>query len=246
MEFTCPYRGCGKPVTLSQVVCPHCQNPLTFWAILGYYRKRAMQSLRKKTKVRCPQCGKALPLSATTCPKCDTSMAFEDALERVLAPARAWWAQFRTKADKDPVRMRRIQWCHLFLSALLLWVMVSYVTEHRAQDWLWHVGLSAVYLAVIAFLTSLIAPRDFFAIIAWCGWRVKIGLVFNYFTLLLLLEITIGTFWKRAVTLGTLFAVTYAAFLILTVMLRPMASSFPRPSRQFDPTAPQGRRARHD
>ena len=246
MDFACPYRGCGKPVSLRDVACPHCHKPLTVWAILRYYWTTLWRGLRRKAKVRCTGCGKALPLSATVCPKCNTAVGFEDGVEHFLAPARAWWAQFREKADKDPVRIRRIQWCHVLLSGLVLWLMVSYVTEHRSKDWFWHVGLSAVYLAVIAFLTSVIAPRGFFAMIASWGWRVKVGLVFNYFTLLLLLEISIGTFWKRAVTLGTLFAMTYAAFLILTSLLRPMVSTFAAPSRQFDPTAPQGRRARHD
>jgi hypothetical protein len=244
MDFACPHDGCGQPVSLHDASCPHCHQPLTLGAILGLSLRGLWRGVRRQARVACPQCGQELGLSATTCPDCAAPVAFEDTLDRLLAPLRARWAAF--KAGADPSRQRRVQWAHLILSGLILWLLVSYVADHRAADWLWHLGLSAVYLAVLAFLTALIAPAGLFRMISRWGWRVKIGLTFNYFTLLLVLQIFIGTFWKRAVTLALLFAVTYVAFLLLRWFLTPIGEAFASPSTQFDPAAPQGRRARYD
>ena len=246
MDFACPYANCGKPVSLRDASCPHCHEPLSVGAILRYQYRRLTGGVRRQARVACPKCRKPLPLSATVCPKCKTPVAFDDAVDHVLNPIRAWWEAWKARAAADPARQRRVQWTHLFLSGLLLWLLVSYVANHRAADWLWQLGLCAVYLAVIAFLTALIAPAGFFPMIARWGWRVKVGLTFNYFTLLLLLQMFIGAFWVRAVTLAVLFAVTYVAFLVLRWFLAPMAQSFAPPSNRFEPTDPQGRRARYD
>ncbi|MCP5525098.1 MAG: hypothetical protein H7A46_26535 [Verrucomicrobiales bacterium] len=229
------------------MTCPHCQQSLRFGAILRYTLRRLVGGARRQAQVSCPKCHRDVPLSAKECPHCAKPMAFGDLVDDKLEPVRRKWEKFKDDAAMDPGRQRRIQWTYFFLSALILWMLVSYVASHRTEDWLWQLGLCTVYLAVIAFLTAIIAPGGVFARMARWGWRVKMGLVCNYFSLLMVLQLFIGTFWKRAVTLATLFAVTYIAFLILSNILAPMAEPFQKkgPTRH-DPTAPQGRRARYD
>lgn len=142
--------------------------------------------------------------------------------------------------------MRRVQWCYVILSGLVLWLLVGYAAKHHSAEWLMQLALATVYLAVIACLTGMIAPPRMFAMIRGWGWRVKVGLVFTYFSLILVLQWLIGVFWVRALTLAALFAVTYIALLILNWFLKPMVPQPPVESRRFDPAAPQGRRARFD
>lgn len=245
MEFACPYSGCGKPVSLRDVTCPHCHQSLSFGAILQYSLSRLVGGARRQARVGCPDCGEAVPLSAKECPKCGKAMTVGEVVDDTLKPVRKRWEDFKKDAAEDPGRQRRIQWTYFCLSALILWMLVGYVANHRTEDWLWQLGLCTIYLGVIAFLTAVIAPARVFRMMARWGWRVKMGLVCNYFSLLLVLQLFIGVFWVRAVTLATLFAVTYFGFLILVHLVSGVSQAFSS-STPHDPTAPQGRRARHD
>lgn len=242
MDFGCPYPGCGKPVSLRDAVCRHCQQPLGFGAIVRLQWRRLSGGIHRQTQVACPSCGEPLPLSASTCPACAAPLGVEDAVDRVLNPVRQRWEQFKFRALGDPARQRRIQWAHLLLSGLILWLLVGYVAQLDTANRIRLLGLCSLYLAVISFVTTLVAPEGFFRRIARWGWRVKLGLVCNYFSLLLVLQLFIGAFWTRAVTLAALFGVTLAA----TFLFRMFLSGPAEPSSKFDHTAAQGRRARFD
>jgi hypothetical protein len=101
-----------------------------------------------------------------------------------------------------------------------------------------------------------IADREVFILFPQKISRItKLALIFNYLTLLLGLQLFIGTWLVRTTMLATLFGVTVLASLIA----RKFCSEFwenlgsflapPEPapvSQHFDPTRRQGRRALHD
>lgn len=81
---------------------------------------------------------------------------------------------------------------------------------------------------------------------------IKLALILNYLTLVLVLQAWISAWWARASILAGVFAVTWLGVWLLTTFLWPMKEDLqslgapPPPTRRFDPMAPQGRTGRHD
>ena len=250
MEFVCPYCGCEENVSLRNVSCPRCQQPLTVGPVLKLYLRRGAETVRRlaggvrqRAKIRCPERGYGAPLSATKCPRCSTPTAVEDAVEHVQGSLLARWDQFEDQAKKDPRLMRRFQRRLLMFSAVVLWLMVGHVSEHRSEHWVQQLALCSVYLGVIAFIVSLIAPGKLWGVLIGYGWRAQGAVVLSYFSLLLLLQVFIGTFWQRSVTLAALFGVSYLAYVIWSVLMNCKGSSTDSSHHRI--SDPQGRRARY-
>ncbi|MCX6917624.1 MAG: zinc ribbon domain-containing protein [Verrucomicrobia bacterium] len=249
MVFACP--KCAQAVRLSQAACPACGFSLTLGAVVAHYWSRLTHRVREQSAIRCPQCGQASPLASETCPHCHFEITVDSTVNAVLEPPRRRWRLFVGNAS--PATRRRIQWAYLLSSGLFIWWLLAYIEEHHPDHWVRHAMLSAVYCAVLAFIVLLLTPRKLLAAISQRTTAlVKLALLLNYLSFVLLLQMWIGTWWVRAIILAGVFGVTWLAAWLLTSVILPMTNQVrgiyepPNANSPFDPAAPQGRRGRYD
>ena len=242
MHFSCP-RCHHNQLKLTDQVCPHCGLGLTVPALCRHYWQTLRDGFTRAAVTRCPKCHQEVPLSATVCAQCGQATDLDASIEATLEPPRRRWRTFLRSAT--PATRRRIQWVYLLGSAAGLWWMLAYVEEHFTQKWLGYAALSVVYLAVLSFLAvSLIPPRVFQTLNRRASIPVKLALVANYLTLLLLLQVIIGAWWARALLVAGLFLITWLGAAGMSSLL---ASTQRRPAETGDvphtKTRAQGRKA---
>ena len=244
VKFACP--RCSHEVGLRDRACPKCKLALTLGGVVGYYWGLLCSGVKKEAVIQCPGCHRPVPLATTVCPhpNCGAPITVGATVDAVMAPTRRRWRGFLDHAT--PTTRRWVQLAYLILSATILWWLLAYVEKHHSGNWIWHALLSVLYLTVFGIVAALVAPRRVFeAIASHASWSVKLALVFNYLTLLLLLQVMISTWWARAVMLAGFFGATYLAVWLLRKLLLPMFSGEAE-DRTFDPSAAQGRRGRYD
>lgn len=251
MKIRCP--NCGRILSWTDKKCG-CGFLLTVGGIVRYFWNSLWASAKAATAAKCPGCGERVPFSATICQNCGVSMTLDAAYEATVGPARRRWHSFLNTAP-DWVK-RLVQRTYLILSVWALWWFLGYMERNFEDSWFAYAGLSVVYLVAIAVLARGLVPRDVFIIFPQKVSRItKLALVFNYLTLLLGLQLFIGTWLLRTTMLATLFGITVLASWIartfcpdfwknLGNFLAPPAA--PVEKRRFDPTRPQGRQAQHD
>lgn len=162
--------------------------------------------------------------------------------------------RIREKLQKpDGKFLRRVQWTYFFVSILALLGLLAYIDSEA--DWnLAANGLMAViYLAVLGLLLRLfVRPEKVRLLMHHFSPLVKVTLLFNYLALVLLLEVAIGVWWKKASILAGVFVATVVAIWLLGRILWPVTEDVnnwfagPPPPRPFDPGDPQGRTVRND
>ena len=244
MKFRCP--TCDKDVGAGDKVCPTCKEPLHPGALL----KRLWDSLKamfnRAIAVECPVCKEAASLKPGYCMKCGCKFTVSAALLPILRPLRKKWDENISNASPQTKRVFRIG--YVIVSAILFWLILGYC-EKSGAEWYLYAALSFVYLAVFCFFLFWIVPRRFLARFMTQRKPVeKIGLVFNFLSALLFLQVLMMNWKQRAWMLAMLFVVSWFGFFIFLVYIFPvwngMATFFTEPDNVFDPTEKQGRTAR--
>ena len=162
--------------------------------------------------------------------------------------------RFRRMTTPTRANMRRFQWAYLLVSMVAGWISLGVLERHFAENWVWHALLSVFYLGAFLLLVFWLVPREtLFRIVARTSRMVKFAMVFNYLTLLFLMQMLFAAWWTRAVMLGTLFVITWFGAWIFWRFAWPMstiiAAIFMDPAdsqRPFEPRDPQGRNVRMD
>lgn len=246
MKLACP--NCGKDVALNDRACPHCGTAFGPLSLLKFLWRDLAGWCARWTALRCPKCHQASPFRAKACVHCGQKMTFAAAVEVSLTPSRERWRRFVQEAG--PKTQRRVQWAYVAASALALWWLLGYAERRLGPYWIGQALFSVVYLAIFGMLAAwLVPPTVWTSIARGTSPLVKVGLLANYLSVLLLLNTAIGAWWSRAITLAAVFAATWIAIWITCRFLWPVyldASNlfFGTRQRPFDPSAPQGRNAR--
>ena len=249
MTFACP--KCGDNVRLSQAACDHCGFQLTVGAAVAFYWQRLRRGAQERAAFRCAACGQPAPINATACPHCKTAITVDSTMHAVLDPPRQRWRNFLIQAT--PETRRRIQWAYLLASGLVLWWMLADLEKKETGELLRDAMLSVVYCAVVTFIALLLVPRRIFHLVAQLTTaKIKLALILNYLTLVLVLQTWISAWWARASILAGVFGVSWLAVWLISTFLWPMNEDLrslgapPAPDRTFNPAAPQGRTGRYD
>lgn len=150
-----------------------------------------------------------------------------------------------------PRTIRRFQWGYFLVSLAVLWWLLGF-SEHHLGSLALAVVISAVYVAVALFLMAWLMPRDmWFAFGRRTSRLIKLAVVVNYLTALLLLQNLILTWRARAIILTMLFFTTWLGAWMLCRFLWPihvqtvsiLLSGGPQP---FDIGDRQGRNIRSE
>jgi hypothetical protein len=244
VRFQCPNCPDGE-IGLRGSVCPKCGYTLTVGNLfaLGWQQLRGF--FGEEAVLRCPKCDRPMPLNATKCPNPACGLAIT--VEMVTAGSKSWWREFVRSAA--PILGPLLQWGFLLLSVVGLIFMLSYAERQETERWPKLVGLSMIYLGVLTLVAKLVMPvRVIEAVVHQATGPVKLALICNYFSVLLLLLIALNTWWSRSLILAVLFGVSLMGLWIFQIVLAPsfLRRVLPGRSDRYNTTAPQGRRGRHD
>jgi len=244
MKLACP--KCKRPCGLFQNACEGCGFAFTLGSALAYYRDQ----FKARAAFQCPQCREPVPVTARTCAKCGAPITVGAAIDTTLAPPKRRWRELRRQAR--PGTWRRLRWGYLLFSFLLLGGLLTYIAGQPGAVWLPTAALSVVYLAVFGVLARWLFATAVFRAVYWGRSAVvKLGLVCNFLSAMILLQFLIGAWWGQAIVLAILFGVVWLAAYIFHIYVLPMAAAteqvFIRPGEpDFDSKGPQGRNARWD
>ena len=247
MGFVCD--ECRRPIGLRDRACRTCGKEYTVQAFFSSLFRRATKGIPQSILVVCPKCRHRVPPTLVQCPDCGADLTVEAAMDEALEPLKDKWEAFGKSLG--PRMRRRIRVAYFLISAFVFWETLGYVEKHHAEGWILHAALSVLYLAVLLLLIMWLAPREKVK-----SWIIKpyasvgLGMVANYFTLMLLLQVFISAWWTRATILAGLFVVSWAGIKVFAGFLLPgigqlFETVFTRPpENKVDPTKPQGRTGR--
>lgn len=201
--------------------------------------------------MRCPHCNKAAPLLSKECPNCKKTIAVADAVAETTAPIQGLY--HRNFDRPTPEFVQRLQFGYFVLSIALLFIMLSVSGTSSWIEWGWSAALSVVFLAAIVMLVVWVMPRKRpsrkpFAIL------VRLALVFNVLTFVVLLQWLIRSWWLTFVRLAGLLLIVACAVVALYRYLWPAKDEFQEAldkqrspgGGSFDYMKPQGRKGAHD
>jgi hypothetical protein len=162
-------------------------------------------------------------------------------VDKSTEPPRQAWHNFLRTAT--PRTARVVQFIYFLMSAGVLWWLVSY-PERDHTDWFSALALALFFLILITLLLKLIVPRQVLVDLAQQPpFIVKLGLICNYFAVLLILQIVIATWWAQALTLAGLLGISMLGLWVCRAILLRRRK---QPCSIYDPSTPQGRQGRFD
>jgi hypothetical protein len=145
-----------------------------------------------------------------------------------------------------------LQGGYLLTSVLLFTGQVLFLFEGKAEMMFVRAALSVPYVAALALATAWLVPlAKWRRIGAYASGAIKLAFIFNYLSLLLLIQTCIGSLlWQASIVAG-LFATTAAAGWLLHRCLWPIVAGVRQVFRHeegsyFDPSQPQGRHGEYE
>src|ERR1035441_1787850 len=201
MAFHCPV--CDHDVKAGDTVCPTCKEPLHAASFVGRLWRSLCAAFSRATSFESPACHKLVAAKSRDCIKCGCNFTIAAALVPILRPLRNKWdAVFK---DVSPASKRFARILYVIASAILFWLVLSY-SEKKGAVWYLYAALSIVYVAFFTFFLLWVVPREHLSrFVRQRKGVVRIGLICNFFTAVLLLQVLMATWPARAVMLGVLF-----------------------------------------
>jgi hypothetical protein len=244
---------CGKPLKPGEQLCPNpnCREPQDVRSVFKRLLEKIGIGFNRATAVRCPVCDAVGSLKIGYCMRCGCGFTVGAAFAPLLRGPRKLWDKLKNKPDT--VTKRRFQQFYFLLSVFLFLAVLSIYEHFQPHKWLAAGLFAVIFLPLLLVLILWLkpkrnpraAPRPPTARI------IKLSLVFNYFTTLLLLELVVGVWLEKAMIIAVQCVVTLVAFYCFVNFFWPVWIALGEAFRQqaqpdFDPTSYQGRRARTD
>ncbi len=237
MKLRCPYPRCTQTVSVADRTCPACGNSLALQPILRLYAGNLRNIV---VGIKCPDCGSTAQLPDRVCPNLasHSSLTLASVANALMKAPREHWHRFLDNANETTAW--RIQWVYLLASAALLWLALSCAEKQWSEHWFLYGVLAAFYFLAFGLLAPLVAPAvDYRRVWDCAASRVKLGLICNWLSLLLAMQLLIGVWCARAVMLASLIVMGALAIRLLSRRRSTNQSE----EVDFDPSESQGRRA---
>lgn len=241
-----PFPPCRhRLATLTATTCSKCGLPLTLGSLSRHYGQRFTRWVQQTAVIACPHCGGTASLRAKICPHCLDTITVDASVKACLRPARQRWQGVRTPSMRI---CRVLAQCVYFLSsvALLGWQLPT-VPFEAAFFLFIRMVLSAELLTSAILLVLWVLPQGFLgAMAARVTAVVRLTLVCNYLSLLLLIQSCFTQWPSKSLILAGLLFSTWIACHFLHRMVWPVVVGIRNILRgeagaPFDPSQPQGR-----
>lgn len=233
-------------VALRDKTCAQCGTPTTVNALILRLGTRARMERRRLTTVRCPGCTQGVGMRMAVCPLCGTQLTVGAALGALFQPL----DQRGRNLLQHPPPMARAgaQWLFLLGSLKVMGILLVGLAMADGFD-LWGAALLSVpFFAMGLVVLVWIGPRPWQRHLATrASGPVKIGLLLNLLSCLLLTQHLILNSWRASTILAGGVAVVwfggYVAAKVLWPILVALREIFGKTGAGcFDPSQPQGRK----
>ena len=142
---------------------------------------------------------------------------------------------------------------YFLFSFALLWLTMALVHEHFPGNFFVQSALAVVFLSGLGLLSAMLIPKSVIRTVARrASAVVKLALIANYLTAMLVMRMLTTTWQEQAFTLAGMLITTWVAGVVLTAFVWPVKEGVADLHRDHDtkPTFnaanPQGRKARID
>ena len=239
MKFVCRERDCPG-VGLRDTGCPKCQFSVTPQGVVGFAWRSLVAGLGERFGVRCPVCREVIPAFQSVCPGCKTTLTVGRVVDETLGPSRERAKQL---IAPTPFKVTVFQWAYLSISAVVFWFLFGALQNKAGVDAILPALLSVFYLVLFLCLFAWMVPRPtIVALSRRAPKRIKLGLLLNFLTCGILLEMAVKEWWARATLLAALFGAIGVGFWLFWKFLWPMlGANAPAGPKPFNPQDPQGR-----
>lgn len=245
MKIQCPNPNCSHGVKLSDHACPDCGFSLSLGSVIKLCWRRFLDFFRDRAVIRCPECRHPVSLADKNCSnsECGKPVTVEAVVVATLEPRRRW-QDFLSTAT--PTTASRLQWAIFLFSFLILLGTFAYAEAHQTDYWALHALLGACYVVALGALLPLVRPDiDLGQVWRAAGRPMKLALICNYLTLLLVFQLVVAAWWKRALLLAVIALLARVAKGILGAIFSRLANGDDN-TVYFDTSDPQGRRGKFD
>ena len=249
MKIQCPFNP-KHTVSFTDSYCQECERRITPKALLQFYMHRLRFRSRLRLLTECPACEFVFPLPEPRCPRCKLATTVGVVASEGIKRSSWHWRDFAAHAS--PSQLRRFQRYFLLGSLLLLVGAVECVWSFKSGELGASALLSIVYLTISGLMVKWFVPPHVLLLIAQrTSHRVKLAMVLNYLTVLLTIQVCIGSWLAQAAIVAGLFGVTAISAWLLCRIAWPMSLEtyrlfFESLDTFLDPMKPQGRKARND
>jgi hypothetical protein len=256
-RIACPNCPDGS-LGLGETECPNCGERLTLQSVWKHSFGRLLDRDGQTLAPKGPPGADTDSRSTKNRLKRHTPRAGKKAVKSSAEPTGPWWLRgLRFLADLAQGRHRRaLQWVcqltYLLASAILLQQLLAGFESRGLQDVLAPAAVSVVFLAALGMLVLWAVPPQLVQTVSHkASGLVKLSLVLNFFSLLLLLQVLVRAWWTRSLILVGLLAMGGVGLWVLRLVFWPAAQHAKKlfqdgPSKDFDASNPQGRQATLD
>lgn len=241
-----PLRPCRhRLASLTATTCSECGVPLTLGVVSRHYGEALVQWAKETAVIACPHCGRTVPIYNKTCPRCRDTITVGASAKASVGPACRRWQRMNQSSPRQARVLR--QSAYLLSSAVLFgWQFAtdSYGDFGRVMI---RVMVSSILLAFLGLIAVWVLPRHFVGpLVARASVVIKLGLIFNYLSLVLLIQSCIAGWFERSLVLLGLIISTWVGAAFLHRHIWPVAVGVrqifrDRDGGYFDPSQPQGR-----
>lgn len=255
MTFVCPH--CHEAgIQFGNRACPNCGFSLGVLHLFKYYACRAGHWLRTRlqeaTAIQCLQCHTPNPINARKCGACGTPITVGAVTDASLRPVQEGMDRLAKVGPSRSAR-RVAQIVYLALSIWLLKWSISRIETAFPFELVFNIILVSVAVgAVLILVLAWLVPSTILvAFHRRASWITKLAVLCNGFTLPLWLLQHSSEWWRPASILACVITTIFLAARVLTLLVWPVASQVGQIFREiqgssFNPSRPQGRRARRD
>ena len=243
----CP-RCSNQEVRLRDNACARCGTATTVNALLADLATQLRGHGRHLLTVRCPDCGQGFSMRLRACPFCGADLTANTTMKEFLQPARQCGHQL---LYHPPSILRRVvQWGYLLGSITVLGDLLPDLVHLDGLLLLEMGALCVPYLVLVMLVLVWIGPRPWQRrLVQHSSAPVKIGLLLNLFSLLVVLQYHFAFHWRLSLILAGTMLVTWLAAWVFANGLWPTMLKLGEIFRQrgagtFDPSQPQGRKGR--
>ena len=243
----CPHCS-NTAVRLRDKACARCGTATTVNVLLADLATQLRGHVRHLLTVRCPDCGQGFSMRLRACPFCGADLTAGRRMNEFLQPARERGHQF---IHQPPSLLRHVvQWGYLLGSIKVLGDFLPDLVHLDGLLLLEMGALCVPYLVLVMLVLVWIGPRPWQRrLVQRSSAPVKIGLLLNLFSLLLVLQHHFTFHWRLSLILAGAIVVTWFAAWVFTGTLWPTMLKLGeifrhRGAGTFDPSQPQGRKGR--
>ena len=202
---------------------------------------RSAWGVRNQLAISCPQCRELIPGFRSQCACCGSILSVGQVVKETLGPHR----------DRLQGLVRQPEPISDWFNGSTcwppwqgFWTTLGVLEARFADEWGMRAALSVVYLAVFVCALWIIPRSAIVAVGRGTSRPVRLGVLFNVMTVLILFQMFLATWWTRSLMVAGLFGAIFVGAWVFLRFLLPVTVDMvrvfdPSDRNSFDPQDPR-------